>query len=83
VGPVILASLGLGGASFSFFAPLAPYRSFFLVITFVFLGYAFYETYFKGKSSKLNKIVLWSATVLVVIVLTYTYRYTLLNLFSF
>ncbi|GAV24429.1 putative mercuric transport protein, selenocysteine-containing [Carboxydothermus islandicus] len=54
-----------------------------MVITFVFLGYAFYETYFKGKSSKLNKIVLWSATVLVVIVLTYTYRYTLLNLFTF
>jgi len=76
-----LASLGLGGASFSFFAPLAPYRNFFLGITFIFLGYAFYETYFKGKNSKLNKIVLWSATVLVAVVLIYTYRYTLLNLF--
>lgn len=45
IGPLVLVGLGLGGAGLA--AGLARYRSFFLAITAVFLGVAFYLTYKK------------------------------------
>ncbi|MBI4064589.1 MAG: cation transporter [Elusimicrobia bacterium] len=45
IGPLVLVGLGLGGAGLA--AGLAKYRPFFLAITAVFLGVAFYSTYRK------------------------------------
>jgi hypothetical protein len=54
---LVLAGLGLG--SFSFAMWFIKYRWVFLVITFVFLGLAWYKT-FKGK----NKPGRWSTAML-------------------
>lgn len=43
IGPIVLVGLGLGGAGLA--AGLAQYRLFFLAVTALFLGVAFYLTY--------------------------------------
>lgn len=77
VGPIVFAVLGLSGVGF--ILKFEKYRPLFIVVAVVFLGTAFYLTYKKKeaahcepgtlcanpKSDKLNKVVLWIATVLV------------------
>ncbi len=76
IGPVVLPILGVGGAGlFSKFANLRPY---FMGMTGIFLGLAFFLTYRKRKikcddgtckilrAPKWNKISLWAATILIV-----------------
>ena len=83
IGPVVLAVLGVGGAGlFSKFESLRP---FFIGITVVLLGSAFYLTYkkrnikcrdgtYKVKSAgKWNKIALWGATILAVFFVAFPY----------
>ncbi|ODS31749.1 MAG: MerT mercuric transport protein [Candidatus Scalindua rubra] len=43
VGPLILAGLGIG--SIGIFSSLEKYRPLFMIITFAFIGMAFYLTY--------------------------------------
>lgn len=45
IGPVILAGLGIGSLGFA--AVLAPYRLYFLALTALLLGFAFWRTYRK------------------------------------
>lgn len=77
IGPVVFAILGVSGATFV--QKFESYRSLFIVVTVLLLGTAFYFTYKKKpaeecvpgsycanpKSDRVNKIVLWIATVLV------------------
>lgn len=45
VAPLILLSLGIGGAWISYLTRLEPYRPVFVVLTLGFLGWAFYRLY--------------------------------------
>lgn len=79
LGPVVLALLGLGGASA--LASLTAYRLLFMGMTAVLLGIAYYLTYRKKSAgeckqgevceypgtSRLNKILLWLVTLFVLL----------------
>ncbi|MBI2071042.1 MAG: cation transporter [Elusimicrobia bacterium] len=76
LGPIVLIGLGLGGVGLA--AGLAKYRLFFLGLTAILLGSAFYMTYRKRKvacadgscefrsGSKTMKTVLWVIAILAV-----------------
>lgn len=76
LGPIVLVGLGLGGAGLA--ASLARYRPFFMVITALLLGTAFYMAYRKKEvacedgtcelrsGGKTMKITLWAMTVSVI-----------------
>jgi mercuric ion transport protein len=79
IGPLVFAILGISGAGF--ILKFEAYRPLFIVLATALLGTAFYFTYKKKpaadcadgtycanpKSDRINKMVLWIATVLVVI----------------
>jgi len=82
--PIVFALLGVGSAGF--LIGLEKYRPVFISITAISLGYSHYETYWKketscetdsvcssGKVGKLNKIILWLSTVLVVLFIFFPY----------
>lgn len=69
IGPLILAGLGIG--SVGAFPSLGKYRPIFMIVTFAFLGMAFYFTYRKNKVANVccetkiiwtKKIILWVIT---------------------
>jgi len=80
LGPLILVGLGFSGAWIGNLSGFERYRSLFMLITFGFLVFAFYKVYAKPKADccetdsycanpkadKINKIALWSVTVLVI-----------------
>jgi mercuric ion transport protein len=77
IGPVVFAIIGVSGISF--IQKFEEYRSVFIGLAALLLGVAFYFTYRKKpaeecepesfcanpKSDRINKIVLWVATVLI------------------
>ncbi len=81
LGPIVLAGLGLGGVGLA--AGLAKYRSFFIGVTSVLLGVAFYLTYRKRKTicedgkcelrsgGRTMKIFLWGVAVTVLVLATF------------
>jgi mercuric ion transport protein len=85
--PLVLFSLGVTGAWIGNLAALYPYKPYFFVATAGFLGAGFYRAYRKPKASacaadgycattlsdRINKAVLWGATVLVVAALAFPY----------
>lgn len=87
VGPLVLLALGISGAWVSSLTILEPYRPIFIVFTVLLLGYAFYRVYRKPKeeecepgsycanpkSDKINKIALWTVTILVIGLLLFPY----------
>jgi len=80
LGPLILVALGFSGAWIGSLSAFERYRPLFMLITFGFLAFAFYKVYSKPKTDcceadsycanpkadKINKIALWSVTVLVI-----------------
>ena len=87
VGPLVLIGLGIGGAWVSNLTALEPFRPYFMGITFLFLGYAFYRIYKKQKpeecepggycanpkSDRINKISLWTVTVFILVLFAFPY----------
>ena len=84
LGPLILAMIGLGGAGAAL--ALQPYRPYLLMLTGVLLGGAFYTTYRRpvgdcrpGDScampaaGRAGKVMLWVATVFIVLAVTFPY----------
>ena len=89
--PLVLFSLGIGGAWMSNLTALEPYQPFFVVFTLLMLGIGFYHVYRKPKNTcradacdmdgycgkpladRVIKLALWSATLLVVLVLAWPY----------
>lgn len=78
--PFALFTLGISGAWISNLTALEPYQPVFAAITFGFLGYGFHLVYRKPKvacaegsycakpnSSRIAKIGLWTASVLVIV----------------
>ncbi len=85
-GPLILLTLGVGGAWASRLAVLEPYRPLFIGVTLALLGLSFYRAYGKPgascaadgacavpKSQRLTRAVLWVMTALVVALLAFPY----------
>ena len=87
IGPLLLLGLGVGGAWVSRLTVLEAYRPFFAAAALVFLGLGFYRTYrTPGKAScaadgacaspvsrRINKIALWTVTLLVAGLLLFPY----------
>ncbi|MEO5326427.1 mercuric transporter MerT family protein [Mesorhizobium sp. CC13] len=84
--PLILFSLGIGGAWIGNLTALAPYKPFFVAGTTGVLGYGFYLVYWKPRQacaedaacarpirSRLVQIALWFATVLVAAAFAFDY----------
>jgi mercuric ion transport protein len=84
--PLILFSLGIGGAWIGNLTELAPYKPMFVAGTASLLGYGFYLVYWKPQRacadgaacarpipSRFVKIGIWSATVLVVAAFAFDY----------
>ncbi|RTM14171.1 MAG: mercury transporter MerT [Bradyrhizobiaceae bacterium] len=85
--PLILFSLGIGGAWIGNLTALAPYKRLFVAGTAGVLGYGFYLVYWKPRQacadegagcarripSRLVQLALWIATVLVVAAFAFDY----------
>jgi len=84
IGPLVFALLGIGGIGFA--TALKAYRPYFIGLTALFLGLAFYFAYSKKKitcgdgtvckvprAGKWNKIALWIATAVVAFFLAFPY----------
>lgn len=84
--PLVLFSLGIGGAWIGNLTALYPYKPYFVTITLLFLAGGFYMAYRKPKavcepgsycatpaSGRVLKISLWSATLLVAAALAFPY----------
>jgi len=84
--PLVLFSLGIGGAWIGNLTALAPYQSIFVLITLGFLGYGYWLVYRKPKAdcaecaacarplpSRIVKLSLWLATALVAAAITFPY----------
>lgn len=80
IAPLLLLSLGIGGAWMSNLTALAPYQAYFIAATLVFLGAGYWYVYRKPKTAceagsycaspradRVVKIALWFATGLVVL----------------
>ena len=88
IGPVIFALLGVGGIGFA--AKFETYRPYFVGLTVVLLGGAFYMTYGRRQTcepgltcevrgaGKANRIVLWVATAFALVFVAAPYLLSLL-----
>lgn len=89
--PLALFGVGVSGAWISNLTALAPYQPIFIAITLGFLGYGHYLVYWRAKNdcaegaacarppaSRLVKISLWTATVLVAAAIAFPYVVPLL-----
>ena len=85
IGPLVLLSLGIGGAWISNLTALEPYRPIFIGITLVFLFLAFRKLYLVPKQCapdencalpnvlRNQRIIFWIVTVLLIALLTFPY----------
>ena len=84
--PLVLFSLGIGGAWIGNLTSLAPYQPIFVVITLGFLGYGYWLVYRKPKAicadgsgcarplpNRIVKLGLWLATTLVAAAIAFPY----------
>ncbi len=90
--PLALFSLGVTGAWIGNLTALYPYKAYFFVVTAGFLAAGFWKVYRKPSavecadgsycasplSDRVNKIVLWSATLLVLAALAFPYAVPLI-----
>ena len=73
LGPILFSLLGLSTlTSLWLLRNLLPYRNLFFGITLAFLGLGFWAAYRRGHSRPLDRVILWSCTALVLVLLGYT-----------
>jgi len=85
IGPLVLISLGIGGAWISYLTALEPYQPVFVIITLLFLFLAFRKLYLVPRQCAPNdscalpsvlrnqRIIFWIVTVLLIALLTFPY----------
>ncbi len=87
IGPLALLALGISGAWVGGLAAFEAYRPIFMGITFIFLGFAFYQVYRKPQAAacepgsacatprgrRFNKTALWSVTILALGLMAFPY----------
>ena len=89
--PLVLTVLGISGAWMANLRALEAYQPYFLAATAAFLGYGFYLVYWKAQypctpgdacartaPNRLVKIVIWSATIIVIATLSFTVWFPLI-----
>lgn len=72
LGPIILIPLGLSGFAGTLAIFSTKYQPILMVMTLALLGISFYLVYGRGCKKKSSIITLWTSTVLVVGMFTYT-----------
>lgn len=87
IAPLILLMLGISGAWIGNLTAMEPYRPYFLTVAIAAIVYGFWKVYRKPKaedckpgtfcampaSDRINKIMLWIAVIVIVLVLIYPY----------
>lgn len=85
IGPLVLISLGIGGAWISYLTELEPYQPIFVGITLLFLFLAFRKLYLVPRQCaaedscalpnvlRNQRIIFWLVTVLLIALLTFPY----------
>ncbi len=85
IGPLVLLTLGIGGAWISTLTALEPYRPIFIGVTLIFLGLAFRKLYLAPQrcapgdacaistTRRNQRIIFWIVGVLLVALLTFPY----------
>lgn len=87
VAPLILFFLGISGAWIGNLTAMEPYKPYFLIVAIVFVAAGFWKVYKKPKSQdckagtfcampssdRINKIMLWVATSIIVLSIIYPY----------
>lgn len=90
--PLALTVAGVSGAWMANLRVLAPYQPIFIAVTVALLGYGFYLVYWKPKqacadgavcarpvvSNRIVRAVLWLATSIVLLAITFTYWFPLI-----
>jgi mercuric ion transport protein len=84
--PLLFIMLGISGSWIGNLTAMEPYKPYFIAITLVFLGLGFWKVYFKANknceedtycakpsSDKITKIILWSATGMILLAATIDY----------
>ncbi|NOY69410.1 MAG: mercury transporter MerT [Deltaproteobacteria bacterium] len=79
--PLLLVSIGIGGAWMGSLTALEPYRPIFITITLLLLAFAFYRVYRKPKiecacddaPKQRTRKILWIVTVIIVALLAFPY----------
>lgn len=93
LGPLVLVSLGIGGAWVSNLTMLEPYRPIFIGIAFICMAFAYHKIYSakpanaclpntlcaKPQTNKNYRVIFWIVSILVLIALLYPYFVTLLE----
>lgn len=90
IGPLLLLLLGMGGAWLSTVTALAPLRPMMIIITLVFLGFTFWQLYFKritceqGKVCaiprylRIQRLIFWIVSILLLLIIAFPwYEYLL------
>ena len=89
IGPVVFSIIGAGSLGFA--TAFEPYRPYLMGLTVLFLGAGFYFTYRKREddcedgscsttpANRVNKVILWVATVLALVFLFFPQILTLLK----
>ncbi len=87
IAPLILFFLGISGAWIGNLTAMEPYKPYFLIVAIVFVAAGFWKVYKKPKSQdckpgtfctmpssdRINKIMLWVATIVIVLSIIYPY----------
>jgi mercuric ion transport protein len=83
VGPLVLLSLGMGGAWIGNLTALEPYQPVFMLITLIFLGLAFRQLYLvpevcepdkacaKPETRRNQRIIFWVISILLIALMTF------------
>lgn len=88
VAPLVLLTLGVGGAWISNLTALEPYRPIFITITLIFLGLAFRKLYLlpractpgttcaEPRTLRNQRVIFWIVAALLLVLLTFPYYAT-------
>ena len=85
IGPLLLLSLGIGGAWVGNLTAMEPYSGYFTVITFIILGVVFYKLYIapqkcedgsicaNPKVFKNQRIMFWIVSIILIVMMSFPY----------
>lgn len=83
IGPLVVLSLGIGGAWTSHLTALSPYRPYVIGFVILSLGYSFYKLYLRPPACEINKpcahpqtlfiqrLVFWVISLIILLLLTF------------
>lgn len=73
VGIALFSALGFSGLGLSFISVFSPYKKFFMVLAILMLGTAHYTMVKNSNASKSTRIILWTSTIITIVLIIYTF----------